>query len=72
MFEPKTFYINKTFYIFENYTKLFAGRAMLLSTHEENILFFTIYPKWTYPRINIDEIRTNFFNKTPYIHSDLI
>ena len=72
MFEPKTYYIKKTLYLLENYNNIFVKETLSLSTPDENLEFFTVYPNWIELRIDINEIRNNFFNKTPYIHTGKI
>ena len=70
IFEPKTYYIIKSFYLIKNYTIIYKDRLKSISTPEENVLFFTIYPHWEKERIDINEIRTNFFNKIPYVQTN--
>ena len=66
MFIPKIYYLHKTLYMLENYTK-YCSKIYPFYMPDEDLLYYVIYPNWSNKQINCNEIQSNF-KRIPYIN----
>jgi hypothetical protein len=69
MFEPKIYYIDKAFYLINNFLKYFDLKHY---TPDETIIFYTLYPNWSNIQINQSDIKNNSIRRDPYINMNNI
>ena len=53
-------------YFIKNYVELFKNMYPFYYP-DENLLYYTVYPKWSKEEISASEMQDNFFKRFPYI-----
>ena len=66
MIIPKSYYLDKLFYIAKNYYELFKNKYSF-NTPDEDIIYYTVYPNWSKKQIDFNEIYSNLSMRWPYI-----
>jgi len=60
LFIPKTYYIEKSLYLLNNFFNIFEKFDHTIRMPDEDLLFYTVYPNWSEKQINVEDIKYNF------------